>query len=62
MGCWLVLQEIKDGRLHEVFVDLKKSGGFTVRSDATGRRALVSGNLVGTGPDVTFEADGLRLE
>ncbi|MHC4446274.1 MAG: DUF4920 domain-containing protein [Planctomycetota bacterium] len=61
-GCWFVLQEIKDGRLHEVFVDLKKNGGFTVRRDATGRRVLVSGSLVGAGPDVTFEADGLRLE
>ena len=61
-GCWFVLQEIKDGRLHEIFIDLKKYGAFTVRSDISGRRAVVSGELVGTAPDRVFVADGLRLE
>lgn len=61
-GCWFVLQEIKDGTLHEIFIDLKKYGAFTVRSDISGRRAVVSGELVGTAPDRMFVADGLRLE
>lgn len=61
VGCWFVLQEIKEGRLYEVFVDLKKDGTFTVPADASGREAVVSGKLVGTPPDVTFEADGVRL-
>lgn len=61
-GCWFVLQEIREGRLHELFVDLKKRADFTISGDVAGRWATVSGRLVGTGPDVTFEADGLRLE
>lgn len=61
-GCWFVLQEVRDGRLREVFVDLAKDGTFTVRGDASGRAAWVSGKLVGKGPDMKFEADGLRLE
>jgi len=61
VGCWFVLQAVKEGRLYEVFVDLKKDGTFTVPADASGREAVVSGKLVGRPPDMTFEADGLRL-
>ena len=48
--------------LYEVFVDLKKHGTFTVRGDVSGRNAVVSGKLVETDSNVTFEADGLRVE
>jgi len=62
VGCWFVLQEVRNGRLHEVLVDLKKSGTFTVPKDATGRTAFVSGKLVGVDSDTRFEADGVKLE
>jgi hypothetical protein len=57
-----VLQEIKDGHLYEVLVDLKKAGAFTVDVEALGRQALVAGEFVTEGADVTFDADGARLE
>ena len=61
-GCWFVLQAIRNDELHEVFVDLKKRAEFTISADASGRTATVSGRLVGSGPDITLEADGLRLD
>lgn len=61
-GCWFVLYETEGGELHELFVDLKKSGTITVRSDASGRSATVAGRLVNTGTNLVLEADGLLLE
>lgn len=61
-GCWFVLQEIKDDHLYEVLVDLKKAGAFTVDIEVSGRQAIVAGKFVKQGADVTFEADGARLE
>jgi len=61
-GCWLVLQEVVGGKLHEVLVDLKPRADFTVPVSVTGRDALVRGWLVGEKPDLELEAVGLELE
>ena len=61
-GCWFVLQEVVDGKLHEVIVDLKPRADFTVPFSVTGRDAMVRGWLVGEKPDLKLEAVGLELE
>lgn len=61
-GCWFVLQQVDNGRLYELFVDLKKQASLVVPAGATGRSAIVSGRLVETGSGVMLEADGFRLE
>ena len=61
-GCWFVLYETHGSALHELFVDLKKSGTITVQNDASGRTATVAGRLVNTGTNLVLEADGLLLE
>jgi hypothetical protein len=61
-GCWFVLQDTVDGRLHEVLVDLKPRAGFTVPTSIAGRSAVVRGWFVGEKPDLKLEAVGLELE
>ena len=61
-GCWFVLQDTTDGKVHEVLVDLKPLANFTVPADVQGYQAIVRGRLVGTNPDWKFHAVGLRLE
>ena len=61
-GCLFVLQEVVDGKLHEVLVDLKPRAEFTVPSSVAGRDAMVRGWLVGEKPDLKLEAVGLELE
>lgn len=61
-GCWFVLQQVSDGRLHELFVDLKRQAALVVPPDAAGRSAVVTGKLVETGSSLVFEADGFRIE
>ena len=61
-GCWFVLHEVLDGKLHEVLVDLKPRAEFTVPSSVAGRDAMVRGWLVGEKPDLKLEAVGLELE
>ena len=61
-GCWFVLREIQDGRLYELFVDLKKNEQLSVRGDASGRLAFVTGKFVSSDFDIVFEADGVRVE
>ncbi len=61
-GCWFVLQEVKDGRLYEILVDLKRHGDLTVQPEISGRGASVSGKLVVDDSNVTFQADAIRIE
>jgi hypothetical protein len=60
-GCWFVLQDTTDGKVHEVLIDLKPLATFTVPADVQGHEALVRGRFVGSKPDVKFHAVGLRL-
>ena len=61
-GCWFVLQDVVDGKLHEVLVDLLPRAEFTVPSSVAGRNAMVQGWIVGEEPDRKLEAVGLGLE
>jgi hypothetical protein len=60
-GCWLVLEEVADGRVHQLYTDLKPEASFTVPTSVVGRQAVVSGRLVGDGPDRRLLARGLVL-
>ncbi len=60
-GCWFVLQDTTDGKVHEVLVDLKPLASFTVPAEVQGHEALVRGRFVGSQPDLKFHAVGLRL-
>jgi len=61
-GCWFVLQDDSDGKLHELLIDLKPEATFTVTPDVQGAQAVVRGRLVGTKPDLKLHAVGLVLE
>jgi hypothetical protein len=61
-GCWFVLRDTSNGGVSEVLVDLKPRATFTVSQDVQGRKAVVSGYLVGQKPDLRFDAVGLLVE
>jgi len=58
-GCWVLLQEVEGGKVHELLVDLKPRSDFTVPARLRGREAVVLGILVGAEPDRTLEATGM---
>ena len=61
-GCWFVLQELKDGKVRDIYVDLKAGAGFTVPVDISGRPVVVSGYLVGEAPQRQLNAVGLVVD
>ena len=42
-GCWFVLQEVKDGKLYELFTDLSTDAALSVPEAVRGRRTIGSG-------------------
>jgi len=61
-GCWFVLQTTEDGKVHDLFIDLKGGADFTVPVSIRGRSAIVTGKLVGVRPDLKLNALGLIVE
>ncbi|MEM7306313.1 MAG: hypothetical protein AAF682_06570 [Planctomycetota bacterium] len=61
-GCWFVLRESSETRLHELYVDVAPSASFRVDPSALGRHAVVRGELVGSPPDLSLEAVGIRFD
>jgi len=58
-GCWLILEQTRDGKVYELYVDLKPRADFTVTPALIGRDAFVSGIVSGRKPDLQLEAVGL---
>ena len=61
-GCWFVLSEVVDGKVHELLVDLKPRSTFTVPARLRGREAVVKGHLVGAEPDWKLLASGMVVQ
>jgi len=61
-GCWFVLRETSGADFADLYVDLQPRASFRLDASAVGHTAVVSGTLVGEGPDSALHAAGLRLE
>ena len=61
-GCWFVLQEVKNGKTYELYIELKAGATFTVPEEITGRPAVLSGYLVGKAPQRQLNAVGLVVD
>jgi hypothetical protein len=60
-GCWLILEQSRNGKVYELYVDLKPRADFTVMPALIGRDAFISGIVSGRKPDLQLEAVGLTV-
>ena len=61
-GCWFVLQDSRDGKYSELYIDLAGGADFTISTEMQGRQGHVMGTLVGARPDIELNARGLRID
>ena len=57
-----MLQDVEEGKVYDLFTDLKGGATFTVPASIRGRSAIVRGKFVGEKPDLKFNAVGLIVE